>query len=148
MTQKRYLAEVTLKILCAIDVYLHDRLDVVGFCRKAGISDKTFCYWCKKFSGIERWQLSEMLAFRKEVKEVSHRTAGRQVDPEAKLELLKAEGLTVDGLSACCDSQLSKTEHIGTPYMFEMGLSRYRLWYQAKPTNADGLRSAIVRLAK
>ena len=33
---------VPLKLLREIDVHLHDGLDVVGACRKAGISDKTY----------------------------------------------------------------------------------------------------------
>ena len=49
-----------------IDVHLHDGLDVVGACRKAGISDKTYYYWRKKFGGLGRPQLSEMKALKKE----------------------------------------------------------------------------------
>ena len=39
MARKRYSDEDALKILREIDVHLHDGLDVVGACRKAGISD-------------------------------------------------------------------------------------------------------------
>ena len=35
-----------------IDVHLHDGLDVMSSCRKAGISDKTYYYWRKKFGGL------------------------------------------------------------------------------------------------
>ena len=49
-----------------IDVHLHDGLDVVSACRKAGISDKTYYYWRKKFGGLGRPQLSEMKALKKE----------------------------------------------------------------------------------
>ena len=49
-----------------IDVHLHDGLNVVSSCRKAGISDKTYYHWRKKFGGIGRSQLSEMRALRKE----------------------------------------------------------------------------------
>ena len=41
-------------------------IDVVSSCRKAGISDKTYYYWRKKFGGMGRSQLSEMRALRKE----------------------------------------------------------------------------------
>ena len=41
MARKRYSDEDALKILREIDVHLHDGLDVVSSCRKAGISDKT-----------------------------------------------------------------------------------------------------------
>ena len=42
MARKRYSDEDALKILREIDVHLHDGLDVVSACRKAGISDKTY----------------------------------------------------------------------------------------------------------
>ena len=42
MASKRYSDEDALKILREIDVHLHDGLDAVSSCRKAGISDKTF----------------------------------------------------------------------------------------------------------
>ena len=64
MARKRYSDEDALKILREIDVHLHDGLDVVGACRKAGISDKTYYYWRKKFAGLGRPQLSEMKALR------------------------------------------------------------------------------------
>ena len=38
MDRKRYSDEHVLKLLRAIDVHLHDGLDVVSACRKAGIS--------------------------------------------------------------------------------------------------------------
>ena len=60
MARKRYSDEDVLKILREIDVHLHDGLDVVGACRKAGISDKTYYYWRKKFGGLGRPQLSKM----------------------------------------------------------------------------------------
>jgi putative transposase len=48
--------------LLEIDVHLHDGLDVVSSCRKAGISDKTYYYWRKKFGSMGRSQLSDMRA--------------------------------------------------------------------------------------
>ena len=66
MARKRYLDEDALKVLREIDVHLHDGLDVVSSCRKAGISDKTYYYWRKKFGGMGRSLLSEMRALRKE----------------------------------------------------------------------------------
>jgi hypothetical protein len=35
-----------LKLLREIYVYLRDGLDVVSACRKDGISDKSYYYWC------------------------------------------------------------------------------------------------------
>ena len=65
MARKRYSDEDALKLLREIDVHLHDGLDVVGACRKAGISDKTYYYWRKKFGGLGRPQLSERGAVRR-----------------------------------------------------------------------------------
>ena len=45
MARKRYSDEDVLKLLREIDVHLHDGLDVVSACRKAGISDKSYYYW-------------------------------------------------------------------------------------------------------
>ena len=44
MARKRYSDEDELKLLREIDVHLHDSLDVVSACRKAGISDKSYFY--------------------------------------------------------------------------------------------------------
>ena len=66
MGRKRYSDEDALKVLREIDIHLHDGLDVLSSCRKAGISDKTYYHWRKKFGGMGRSQLSEMRALRKE----------------------------------------------------------------------------------
>ena len=58
MARKRYSDEDVLKLLREIDIYLHDGLEVVSACRKAGMSDKTYCYWRKKFGGLSRSQVS------------------------------------------------------------------------------------------
>ena len=44
MARKRYSDEDALKVLREIDAHLHDGLDVVSSCRKAGISDQTYYY--------------------------------------------------------------------------------------------------------
>jgi hypothetical protein len=44
MARKRYSDEDVSKLLREIDVHLHDSLDVVSACRKAGISDKSYYY--------------------------------------------------------------------------------------------------------
>ena len=41
MARKRFFDEDVLKLLLGIDVHLHDRLNFVSACRKAGISDKS-----------------------------------------------------------------------------------------------------------
>jgi len=80
MARKRYSDEDALKILREIDVHLHDGLDVVGACRKAGISDKTYYYWRKKFGGLWRPQLSEMKALKKENERLKKIVADLQLD--------------------------------------------------------------------
>ncbi len=66
MARKRYSDEDALKVLREIDIHLHDGLDVLSSCRKAGISDKTYYHWRKKFGGMGRSQLSEMKSLQKE----------------------------------------------------------------------------------
>ena len=51
MARKRYSDEDVLKLLREIDVHLHDGLDVVSACRKAGISDKSY-YWRGKLGKL------------------------------------------------------------------------------------------------
>ena len=80
MARKRYSDEDTLKILREIDVHLHDGLDVVSACRKAGISDKIYYYWRKKFGGLGRPQLSEMKALKKEIERLKKIVADLQLD--------------------------------------------------------------------
>ena len=73
MARKRYSDEDALKLLREIDVCLQDGLDVVSTCRKAGISDKTYYYWRKKFDGMGRPQLSEIRALQKENERLKRR---------------------------------------------------------------------------
>ena len=80
MARKRYSDEDALKLLREIDVHLHDGLDVVGACRKAGISDKTYYYWRKKLGDLGRPQLSEMKALKKENERLKKIVADLQLD--------------------------------------------------------------------
>ena len=43
MALKRYSEEDILKLLREIEVHIHGGTDVVSACRKAGVSDKTYC---------------------------------------------------------------------------------------------------------
>jgi transposase-like protein len=49
-------------------------------CRKAGISDKTYYYWRKKFGGMGRPQLSEMRSLQKENERLKKILAELQLD--------------------------------------------------------------------
>ena len=80
MARKRVSDEDALKLLREIDVHLHDGLDVLSSCRKAGISDKTYYYWRKKFGGMGRPQLSEMRSLQKENERLKKILAELQLD--------------------------------------------------------------------
>jgi len=49
MARKRYSDEDILKLLREIEVHVHSGMYVVSACRKAGVSDKTYYAWRKKF---------------------------------------------------------------------------------------------------
>ena len=66
MARKRYSDEDCLKILRQIEVDLAAGADVATACRSAGISDATFYTWRKKFGGMGRSQLKELMALAKE----------------------------------------------------------------------------------
>ena len=66
MARKRYSDEDILKLLREIEIHIHGGMDVVSACRKAGVSDKTYYSWRKKFGGMGRSQLSEMKSLQKE----------------------------------------------------------------------------------
>lgn len=66
MARKRYSDEDILKLLREIENHIHGGMDVVSACRKAGVSDKTYYSWRKKFGGMGRSQLSEMKSLQKE----------------------------------------------------------------------------------
>ena len=80
MARKRYSDENVLKLLREIDVYLHDGLDVVSACLKAGISDKSYYYWRKKFGGLSRSQVSEKKSLKKENERLKMIVADLQLD--------------------------------------------------------------------
>ena len=66
MARKRYNDEDILRLLREIEVHLHGGMDVVSACRTAGISDKTYYGWRKRYGGMGRAKLSEFKALEKE----------------------------------------------------------------------------------
>ena len=66
MARKRYNDEDILRLLREIEVHLHGGMDVVSACRTAGISDKTYYGWRKRYGGMGRSELSEMKSLQKE----------------------------------------------------------------------------------
>ena len=94
MARRRYSHEDALKILREIDVHLHDGLDVMSSCRKAGISDKTHYYLRQKFGVMGRSQLSEMRALIKENERLKKIVAELQLDKlilQESLDYLKTK---------------------------------------------------------
>jgi len=66
MAQKRYNEEDILRLLREIKVHFHGGMDVASACRTAGISDKTYYGWRKRYGGIGRAKLTEFKALEKE----------------------------------------------------------------------------------
>jgi len=62
MARKRHSDEDILKLLREIEVHLTSGMDVSSACRSAGVSDATYYNWRKKFGGMGRAKLSEMIA--------------------------------------------------------------------------------------
>ena len=65
MARKRYNEEDILGLLREIEVHLHGGMDVVSACRTAGISDKTYYGWRKRYGGMVRAKLTEFKALEK-----------------------------------------------------------------------------------
>ena len=66
MARKRHNDEDILGSLREIEVHLHGGMDVASACRTAGISDKTYYGWRKRYGGIGLTKLSEFKALEKE----------------------------------------------------------------------------------
>ena len=80
MAWKRHSDEDALCLLREMDDHLRDGLDVVSSCCKAGISDKSYYYWRKKFGGLSRSQVSEMKSLKKENERLKRIVADLQLD--------------------------------------------------------------------
>lgn len=80
MTRKRHWDEEVLRLLREIEVNLHGGMDVVSACRKAGVSDKTYYVWRKKFGGMGRSQLAEKKALEKENARLKRIVADLELD--------------------------------------------------------------------
>ena len=88
MARKRYSDEDILNLLREIEIHIHGGMNVVSACRKAGVSDKTYYSWRKKFGGMGRSQLSEMKSLQKENDRLKKIVAELELD-----KLILKEGL-------------------------------------------------------
>ena len=65
MARKRHSDEGLLKLLREIELKLADGTGVRTACRSLGTSDATCCNWRRRFGGMGRSQLSELLGLQK-----------------------------------------------------------------------------------
>ena len=72
--------EDVFKLLREIDDHLHDGFDVVSTCSKAGLPDKSNCYWRKKYGDLSCSQVSEMNSLKKETERLNKIIADLQLD--------------------------------------------------------------------
>ena len=64
--RKRYGEDDILRLIRGIEVHCSSGMDVVSACRAAGVSDKTYYGWRRKYGGMNRARLSEMKSLEKE----------------------------------------------------------------------------------
>ena len=69
-----------MRLLREIEVNLHDGMGVVSACRKAGVSDKTYYVWRKKFGGMNKSGLAEKKALEKENSRLKRIVADLELD--------------------------------------------------------------------
>ena len=58
-------------------------------CRKAGTSEKGYYYWCKKFEGLSRSQVSEIKSLKKENERLKKIVSELQLDKLIVMESLE-----------------------------------------------------------
>ena len=78
-----------LKLLREIVVHLYFRFDGVSACRKAGLSEKGYYYWRKRFGGLSRLQVAEMKSLKKENERLKKMVAELQLDKLIMMESLE-----------------------------------------------------------
>ena len=66
MAWKRYGEDNILRLIREVEVHCSSGMDVVSACRAAGVSDKTYYGWRRKYGGMNRARLSEMKSWEKE----------------------------------------------------------------------------------
>ena len=66
IARKRYGEDDILRLIREVEVHCSSGMDVVSAWRVAGVSDKTYYGWRKKYGGMNRARLSEMKSLEKE----------------------------------------------------------------------------------
>lgn len=80
MARKYQSDEDIFKLLHEIVVHVLIGMDVVGTCRQASVSDKTYYAWRKKFGGMGLSQLSKMKSLQKENDQLKKIVAELELD--------------------------------------------------------------------
>jgi len=78
-----------LKLLREIVVHLYFRLEGISVCRKAGLSEKGYYYWRKKYDRLSRSQVSEIKSLKKENERLKKIVSELQLDKLIVMERLE-----------------------------------------------------------
>jgi len=80
MARKRYGEDDILRLIREVEVHCNSGMDVVSACRAAGVSDKTYYGWRRKYGGMNRARLSEMKSLEKENQRLKKIVADLELD--------------------------------------------------------------------
>ena len=80
MACKGYNEDYILRLVSEIEVHLRGGMDVMSAFRTAGISDKTYYGWRKRYGGKGRTKLSEFKALEKEKQRLKKILAELELD--------------------------------------------------------------------
>ena len=80
MARKRYGEDDILRLIREVEVHCNSGMDVVSACRAAGVSDKTYYGWRRKYGGMDRARLSEMKSLEEENQRLKKIVADLELD--------------------------------------------------------------------
>ena len=80
MARKRYGEDDILRLIREVDVHCHSGMEVVSACRSAGLSDKTYDGWRRKYGGMNRARLAEIKTLEKENQRLKKSVADLELD--------------------------------------------------------------------
>ena len=80
IARKRYGEDDILRLIREVEVHCSSGMDVVSACRAAGVSDKTYNGWRRKYGGMNRARLSEMKSLEKENQRLKKIVADLELD--------------------------------------------------------------------
>ena len=88
MARKRYGEDDILRLIREVEVHCSSGMDIVSACRAAGVSDKTYYVWRRKYGGMHRARLSEMKSLEKENQRLKKIVADLEFDKLILMESL------------------------------------------------------------